>query len=124
MRDEGGRIKDRDLVVRTKAFALRIIPPYDALPKRGAAQVFGKKLLRSGTPAGAHYREAQRAKSNADFISKIQGALQELVESQYWLELFAESKTLPASKLAALQSECEELLAILVTIAKTAKQHD
>lgn len=73
---------------------------------------------------GAHYREAQRAKSNADFISKIEGALQELDESQYWLELIAESKTFPAPKLAALQSECEELLAILVTIAKNAKQHD
>jgi len=117
-------MKERDLRIRTKAFALRVIRLYEALPKRGASQVLAKQLLRSGTSVGAHYREAQRAKSNADFISKVEGALQELDETLYWIELIVDSKIFPLSKLAPLQSECEELLAILVTIVKTAKRHD
>ncbi len=63
-----------------------------ALPKTTEAQVLGKQVLRSGTSVGAHYREACRAKSNADFISKIEGGLQELEETVYWLELLADAK--------------------------------
>jgi four helix bundle protein len=122
MKDEGGGMKDEDLKVRTKRFALRVIKVYAALPKYGTAEVLGKQLLRAGTSVGAHYREAQRAKSTADFVSKIEGALQELDESQYWLELLVDSGTLPAEKLAPLVAECDELLAIFVTIAKSAKQ--
>ena len=84
MRDEKeGR---KDLKVRTKEFALQIIRLYSSLPKITEAQVLGGQLLKSGTSGtsvGAHYREAQRAKSNADFISKIEGALQELDETLY-----------------------------------------
>lgn len=65
----------KDLRVRTKEFALRIIRLYSNLPKSTEAQVLGKQVLRSGTSVGAHYRESQRAKSDADFISKIEGAL-------------------------------------------------
>ena len=65
----------QDLRKRTKEFALRIIKLYAALPRSTEAQVLGKQILRSGTSVGAHYREACRAKSNADFISKIEGAL-------------------------------------------------
>jgi four helix bundle protein len=71
----------QDLRRRTKEFALRIIKLYAALPKNAIAQVLGKQILRSGTSVGAHYREACRAKSNADFINKIEGALQELDET-------------------------------------------
>ena len=79
----------QDLRKRTKEFALRIIKLYTALPKTTEAQILGKQILRSGTSVGAHYREACRAKSNADFISKIEGGLQELDETLYWLELLA-----------------------------------
>jgi four helix bundle protein len=65
----------QDLGKRTKDFALRIIRMYAALPKTTEAQVIGKQVLRSGTSVGAHYREARRAKSDADFISEIEGAL-------------------------------------------------
>ena len=85
-------------------------------------QVLGKQLLRSGTSVGAHYREAQRAKSNLDFISKIEGALQELEESIYWLELIEEASIFATERLKPLQQEAEELMAILVTIAKEVKQ--
>lgn len=92
MRAEGGR---QDLRLRTKEYALRIIRLYQALPRgQGVAQVLGKQLLRSGTSVAAHYREACRAKSNLDFISKLEGTQQELDESDLWLELLADSSVL------------------------------
>jgi four helix bundle protein len=115
-------VGEDDLKHRTKAFALRIVKLYVALPKSVEAQALGKQLLRSGTSVGAHYREAQRAKSNLDFVSKIEGALQELEESMYWLELIEEAGIFSAERLKPLQHEAEELMAILVTIAKEVKQ--
>ena len=70
-----------ELKERTKDFAIRIMRLYSALPKKTEAQVLGTQVLRSGTSVGAQYREAQHAKSNADFISKIEGSLQELEET-------------------------------------------
>ncbi|HEY0078057.1 MAG TPA: four helix bundle protein [Pyrinomonadaceae bacterium] len=112
----------RDLRARTKSFALRIIHLYASLPKATEAQVIGKQVLRSGTSVGAHYREAKRARSTPEFISKIEGGLQELEETTYWLELLADSGIVPAGRLADLHHEAEELTAILVASAKTAKQ--
>jgi four helix bundle protein len=112
-----------DLKNRTKAFALRIIRLYQALPKSGESQVIGKQILRSGTSVGAQYREACRAKSPADFINKMEGSLQELDETGYWLELLAESNIMPAEKLADLQKEPNELTAIFVTSVKTTKKN-
>ena len=111
----------RDLKERTKAFALRIIRLYASLPKTTEAQVLGKQVLRSGTSVGAHYREAQRAKSDADFISKIEGGLQELEETAYWLELLCDSSIAAQERLMPLQDETEELTAIFVTIVKKVK---
>ena len=111
----------KDLKTRTKEFALRIIRLYGALPKSTEAQIIGKQLLRSGTSVGAHYREATRARSNAEFISKIEGGMQELEETSYWLELLADAQILPNEKLSALQIEADELMAILVTCVKKAK---
>ncbi|HLX11531.1 MAG TPA: four helix bundle protein [Bacteroidota bacterium] len=115
--------KEFDLRKRTKDFALRIIRLYSSLPKTDESRVLGKQLLRSGTSVGAHYREACRARSTAEFISKIEGGLQELEESSYWLELLIESNVVPAEKFSPLQQEMEELIAILVTSAKTAKKN-
>ena len=111
-----------DLKVRTKTFALRVIRLYAALPRTVEAQVLGKQVLRSGTSVGAHYREAQRAKSDADFISKIEGALQELEETSYWIELLEESGTFASDRLQPLHIEANELTAVLVTIVKRAKE--
>ncbi len=112
----------KDLKMRTKEFALRIIRLYSALPKTTDAQVIGKQLLRSGTSVGAHYREGIRARSDAEFVSKIEGGLQELEESCYWMELLIESALLPESKLSDLMDEAGELIAILTTCAKNAKK--
>ncbi len=115
-------MKDKqDLRIRTKTFALRIIRLYSALPKTTEAQILGKQVLRSGTSVGAHYREASRAKSTRDFISKMEGGLQELDETDYWLELLGDSEIIPYSRLADLQAETNELIAIFVASVKTAK---
>ena len=110
-----------DLKERTKVFALWIIKLYCALPKTTVAQVLGKQLLRSGTSVGAHYHEAQHAKSAADFVSKIEGATQECEETRYWLDLIQESGIIPVERLSALKEEASQLIAILVTIARKAK---
>ena len=112
-----------ELRVRTKQFALRIIRLYSALPNGTSAQVIGKQLLRSGTSVGAHYREASRARSDAEFISKLEMGLQELDETAYWLELLAESEIVPAERLGEMRKEADELLAILVTCVKNVKTH-
>jgi four helix bundle protein len=121
MKDEGGK-SPTDLKVRTKAFALRIIRMYIALPKSVEAQVIGKQVLRCGTSVGAHYREGARSRSPAEFVSKVEGGLMELEESGYWLELLAEAKILPQARLTALQDEVNQLTAILVTCIKNAKR--
>jgi four helix bundle protein len=111
-----------DLEIRTTDFALRVIKLYSALPKTTGAQVLGKQLLRSGTSVGAHYREAKRAKSTGDFISKVEGALQELDETSNWLELIERSGIIEARPLSPLRNEAVELTKILVTVVKRAKQ--
>jgi len=82
----------------------------------------GRQIARSGTSPGAHYREACRAKSDADFISKIEGALQELDETDYWLEMLVEGRYVPPPKLKSLRAETDELIAILVTIVRKVKK--
>jgi len=111
-----------DLKERTKQFALRIIRLSSAIPKRGPGIVLATQVLRSGTSPGAQYREAQRAKSNADFISKVEGALQELSETIYWLELIGESGTLNRKRLEPLKREAEELTAIMISIVVSVKR--
>jgi four helix bundle protein len=113
---------NRDLRMRTKAFALRIVHLYVALPKTTEAQVLGKQVLRSGTAVGAHYREARRGRSTAEFVSKIELAIQELDETIYWLELLGDAGIVSATRLVELHKEAEELLAILVASVRTAKK--
>jgi four helix bundle protein len=112
-----------DLKVRTKKFALRVIKLYQNLPKTGEVQVIGKQVLRSGTSVGAQYREACRAKSPADFVNMMGGALKELDETAYWLELLVEGEIIPVAKLADLQKETDELTAIFVSSINTSKRN-
>ena len=113
----------RDLRGRTKAFALRVVKMYTALPNITEAQVLGKQVLRSGTSVGANYREAYRSRSTQEFIAKIGICLQELEESSYWMELLVDAEIVPASRLTDLQDECNQLLAIFTTISKKAKSN-
>ena len=98
-----------DLKSRTKDFAVRIVRLYSALPKTTEGQVLGKQILRSGTSVGAQYRESRYAKSDADFVSKVQGSLQELEETMYWLELLEEMVIFQPEKLVAIKQEANEL---------------
>ena len=119
MKDEN--VENEDLRSRTKNFALRIIKLYSNLPKTTEAQVLGKQIIRSGTSVGAQYREGCRAKSNADFVSKLEGSLQELEETCYWLELIVESEIFDKERISPLQTEAEEIIKILVTIIRKVK---
>jgi four helix bundle protein len=85
--------------------------------------VIRKQVLRSGTSVGAQYREACRAKSPADFVNMMAGALKELDETVYWLELLVESEIIPAIKLEDLQNETNELIAIFVSSINTSKRN-
>jgi four helix bundle protein len=112
-----------ELANRTKRFALEVIRLYSRLPKSTEAQVIGRQVLRSGTSVGAQYREAIRAKSVADFINKVEGALQELEETQYWFELLNEADIFRDSVvMTSLMKESDELIAILVSSVRTAKR--
>lgn len=113
----------RDLKLRTKEFALRVIRMYSKLPKSDpVAQVLGKQALRSGTSTGANYREASRGRSKAEFISKIGDSLKEIEETEYWLELLVDSGCVPGPKMADLLDETRQLIAIFTTIDKHAKR--
>jgi four helix bundle protein len=113
--------ENKDLRDRTKEFAIRVIRMYSNLPKSTEAQVLGKQVLRSGTSIGANYREACRARSKAEFVAKVGDCLKELDETGYWFELLVESEKVASESLEPLQKECDELLAILTTIAKKCK---
>lgn len=113
--------KQEDLKRRLKSYALRILKIYDSLPKHGSVHIITHQLARSGTSPGAHYREACRAKSDADFISKIEGGLQELDESHYWLELLVDGDHISDQKLLPLIEETNELIAIFVSIVTKVK---
>lgn len=83
--------------------------------------MIGKQVLRSATSVGAHLREGRRSRSDAELISKIGGALQELDETGYWLELLGESGIMKVDRLEPLLTEVSELTAILVTSVKNVK---
>src|SRR5260370_33178420 len=110
-----------DLRVRTKQFALRVIRLCSAMPKRIEAEVIAKQVLRSGTSVGANFREAHRARSDAEFVAKLGDCLKELEESCYWLELLADAEIDPPDGLAPPQDECNQLIAILTTISNKDK---
>ena len=107
---------------RMKQFALRVIRLYGSLPKSPTAQVMGKQVLRSGTSVAANFREASRARSNAEFAAKLGIIEQELDETMLWFELLMESQTVPEGKLVPLHDEAEELLRIIVASIKKTKQ--
>ena len=112
-----------DLKKRTKQFGLRCIKVTEALPNTRTGDVLGRQLLRSGTSVGANYRAACRARSQADFISKLGIAIEEADESLYWLELIVEAPLLPESNLKPLMKEADELIAILTASSQTAKRN-
>ena len=119
--DLGRVANENDLRQRTKEFGLQVVRMFSGLPKSTEAQILGKQVLRSGTSVGANYREAYRARSKAEFIAKCGDSLRELEETAYWLELLADANCVTPDKLSSLRQECDELIAIFVTILKRSK---
>src|SRR5438477_3126403 len=102
---------------RTKQFAAGVIHCYIKLPKsREEVRVVGKQLLRSGTSVAAHVREASRARSDLEFVSKLGGASQEADESMLWLELLRQECGVSPALTTALEQESSELIAIFTTM--------
>ncbi len=116
-------MRTEELKLRTKQFALRVIKLVEALPKNKIGDVLGNQLLRSATSVEANYRAACRARSKADFISKIAIVEEEADESLFWLELIAESGLMNTERLKDLTKEADELTAIFTATGKTAKQN-
>jgi len=114
--------KSKDFRLRTKQYASGIIRLYCSLPKqREEVRVLGHQMLRSGTSVAAQYREASRARSDAEFISKIESCCQEADETLLWLELLTEECDIKGQVIDHLLVETNELIAIFVTMSKNTK---
>jgi len=111
-----------DLKSRTKAFAVRVVKLYGVLPKSTVAQIVGKQLLRSATSVGANYRAACRARSAAEFASRMGVVEEEADECCYWMELLTESGILPVQRIQLILEEAGELCAMAASSRKTAKR--
>jgi len=107
---------------RTKDFALRIIRLVEALPKTVTGKALASQLIRAGTSVGANYRAACRARSKAEFISKLGIVVEEADETAFWLELIIESRIFPKEKINSLLQESNELVAIFVASRKSASR--
>ncbi|WP_019038506.1 four helix bundle protein [Psychroflexus tropicus] len=103
------------------AFALKVVAAAQNLQHEQREYVLSKQLLRSGTAIGALVREGEFAQSRADFVSKMSIALKEANETDYWIQLLAQSGYAEKANLSALEPLCKELIAILVSTVKTAK---
>jgi four helix bundle protein len=110
-----------EMKARTKAYANRVVRLCRALPNDWIARTLGGQLLRSGTSVGANYRAVCRAKSTADFVNKLRVVEEECDESLFWMELLVDNGFVNASRLRNLMQEGDELVAIVVSSAKTAR---
>lgn len=112
-----------DLKTRTKKYAIRIVKLVNALPKNTAGYTIGKQLIRSGTSVAANYRATCRARSQAEFISKIGIVIEEADESAFWLELIIETNLMKKELVEPLLNETNEIIAIMVASSNTASKN-
>lgn len=111
-----------ELQARTREFAVRIIRMAEVVSEKGwVGKRLADQLLRSGTSVGAHYAEAKGSRSDAEFIAKIDGALQELREALYWIHLIVETKLLETNRTEPLMKEANEIGSMLAASSKTVK---
>ena len=113
---------DNAVVVKSKFFAIRIVRAYKYLTQEKCEFVMSKQLLRSGTSIGANVKEAIRGQSKPDFYSKLNIALKEASETEYWLEILYETEYIDKKLFDSIYSDCQELIKLLVSITKTQKQ--
>ena len=117
--DNGGVKMDNVVADKSKSFAIRIIKFYKYLCDEKKEFVLSKQILRSGTSIGANIRESKNAQSKADFISKMNIALKEASESEYWIELLGESEIITEKEFESMIIDCRSLIKILTSIVKT-----
>lgn len=113
---------DNIILDKSKKFAVRIIKLYKYICAEKKEYILSKQILRSGTSIGANVKEAVNGQSTADFISKMSIALKEAGETEYWLELLAETNFISKEQFDSIYSDCQELIKILVSIIKSSKQ--
>jgi len=111
-----------EMKTRTRTFALRILRLVASLPRNRTGDVIGRQLLRAGTSVGANYRAACRSRTDKDFLARMGIVEEEADEVLYWLELLAEADIVKAKRLADLQAEGNEILAMIVASIKTVKR--
>ena len=114
-------MNDNIILSKTKAFAIRIIRLYKMLENEKKEYVLSKQVLRSGTSIGANTREAMRGQSKADFYSKLNIALKEADETEYWIELLYETEYITTGQFVSIYKDCEEIISLLVSITKINK---
>ena len=111
-------MKDSVIAEKTVDFAVRIVKFYKYLCDEKKEYVLSKQILRSGTSIGANVRESKNAQSKADFISKLNIALKEADETQYWLEIMVKSDLIKENQVEALNKDLKEIIAMLVSSIK------
>lgn len=122
---EGKTNRNENLRIRTKAYASAVVRLFCGLPRRRAeVDILGRQMLRSGTSVAANYREASRARSNAEFVSKIGVCLQEADETMLWLELLRDDCAVADDSLVWLLGETNELISIFVAMVKKVKERE
>ncbi len=112
---------DNQILIDSKAFSLRIIKLYMFLKEEKQVYVLSKQVLRSGTSIGANVRESVNAQSRMDFINKLNIALKEANETEYWLELLHESNILDEKQFESIYDDCKKIVGTLTKIIKTTK---
>ena len=114
--------QSRNVVLdKSYAFAIRVVNAYKYLTESQKEFVLSKQLLRSGTAIGALNREAVHAQSKADFLNKMNIALKEAYETEYWLNLLYDTHYLDEKNYKSIIADCKELVALLTSIVKTVK---
>ena len=112
---------DNIIVVKSKAFAIKIVKLSKFLNDSKKEFVLSKQIIKSGTSIGANVKEAIRGQSKADFYAKMNIALKEASETEYWLEILNETDYIDNKLFESLYSDCQELIKILISITKTQK---
>ena len=114
--------KENVVINKSYAFALRIVKLYKYLVYEKKEYVLSKQLLRSGTSIGALIKEGEHAQSKADFLNKMNVALKEANETQYWIELLRDSSYLSSEESLSIYDNADELIRLLASIVKSTKQ--
>ena len=115
------KIIENDIYLLSKEFALRIVNLYRYLTKKYGEYVLSKQLLRSGTSIGANVHEGKNAQSRPDFTTKMNIALKEATETEYWIDLLYEAKFINEQEYPSISNDCERLKAVLIKIVKATK---